>query len=310
MTAYAAGESATSVAGRFGYTVSGVLNYVRRNGGSVRDLSSSNRRRDLNDECFDTWNEESMYFAGLLAADGYITDRANNFRVSLTLAEKDKEVIERCRTFLGTTRGVTVLSRTLPSGTPARYHQLTVSSRKLFDRLRAAGLRNNNQSRVVEELADSRHFWRGVVDGDGCVQFKGRTGKSAVLSLVGGRALLEQFASFAGATATGTVAEVSPHKSIWRVSLRVSTSLRVMESLYRNCSVSLDRKRKFALQILAEYSRRAADRSAAAHSRRGRICATVGCPRPVYYSNGRCKVCYIRMWRQRRRGSDGTAAIA
>jgi hypothetical protein len=64
---------------------------------------------------------------------------------------------------------------------------------------------------IAPELAASRHFWRGVVDGDGSI-FTVKTGHSGI-SLVGSQRLLDAFLGFLRERNLSGRMTVCPHKA-------------------------------------------------------------------------------------------------
>jgi hypothetical protein len=88
-------------------------------------------------------------------------------RVQLRLSEIDRGHVEKFRQFLSSTHAVTVS----PPGNFGGYQSrasvcYTVSSRRLGERLLELG---RYEGQIAAELVGSRHFWRGVVDGDGSI---------------------------------------------------------------------------------------------------------------------------------------------
>jgi hypothetical protein len=101
---------------------------------------------------------------------------------------------------------------------------------------------------IAPELATSRHFWRGVVDGDGSV-FILKTGYSGI-SLVGSRRLLEAFLEFLRECNLSGRMTVSPHKSIHEVSTAGHLAELIIDELYRNATTVLERKAAAAGPII------------------------------------------------------------
>jgi hypothetical protein len=100
------------------------------------------------------------------------------------------------------------------------------------------------------EMAESRDFWRGVVDGDGTVILDGAQRPN--LRLNGNYELLAQFAQYCRQWVP-TNASPRPHSTIYRVSLAGEYAVRMIRQLYIQGDTALDRKQETANRILQLY---------------------------------------------------------
>jgi hypothetical protein len=153
------------------------------------------------------------------------------------LADKDRGHLIKFRDFLRSTHAITSVPRQpggWGTGSAARY---SVRSRELHDRLKGLGVRGPELS---PDLTVSRHFWRGVVDGDGWVG-------DHRMELVGYPYVVRPFAAFLGENGIPEPS-VRPHKSIERVQLGGATAVSALRLLYADCSVALERKHINAAQ--------------------------------------------------------------
>ena len=137
----------------------------------------------LNHEAFDIITNDAAYWIGFLFADGSVfqQQRGGAPFVQLRLSEIDRGQLEHFRQFLDSTHAIT----TSPPGNFGGYQsrasvRYTVSSRRLAGRLLELG---RYEGPIAPELTVSRHFWRGVVDGDGSI-YTLKAGYSGI-SLVG-----------------------------------------------------------------------------------------------------------------------------
>jgi hypothetical protein len=101
---------------------------------------------------------------------------------------------------------------------------------------------------IAPELAASRHFWRGVVDGDGSV-FILKTGYSGI-NLVGSQRLLDAFLGFLRERNLSGRMIVRPHKSIHELRTAGYLAELIIDELYRNATTALDRKAAAAASII------------------------------------------------------------
>lgn len=250
---YTNGESSTSVANDLGTSHKVICTSLRKSGVALRDASERHRTCNLNEAAFDVWTPEASYWAGFLFADGHITSPSTGSRqLVLRLKISDREHIEGFRGFLQSTHKVTVVRHLVKQRTHLSVG-LSVTSSVLADRLIDVGMTNSRVTpRVASpELAGSKHFWRGVVDGDGHLGSRnlprGRHGHA--LSVVGDQELMEQFRGFVKST-IGFLPNVNPHKSIYVIQVAEHKALQLAHILYGDCLVdgspALDRKLKIA----------------------------------------------------------------
>ncbi len=134
------------------------------------------RKYDLDQTAFDTITEESAYWIGFLYADGSVGKGNGSYRISVSLKESDKEHLEKLCDFFKTPKQRV---KHVPS---TKSYQLVISSYILWKRLQDLGFNNKKSwnAKPPEELKNNRHFWRGVIDGDGSLNSSLRKDQSTV----------------------------------------------------------------------------------------------------------------------------------
>lgn len=254
---YARGQTCAEIAADFGVTGVAILDVLNRRGVPIR------RRCTLRNDALDELTPEAAYWCGFLFADGNVRKGSLTRQptVGLDLAERDREHLEKLRSFLGSTHKISIGNKS-----PLSY-QFRVSSTRLAERLFELG---RYEGPIAPELAASRHFWRGLVDGDGslgCYAKRPGSQPSPQFRLCGqGRALLA-FTKFLHEDAsTGARLTVRPHKSIYNVGTTGWSAARIVELLYEDAPVALDRKAETARVIIAKYRSMMAGRAAVAVS--------------------------------------------
>lgn len=136
---------------------------------------------------------------------------------------------------------------------------------------------------IAPELAASRHFWRGLVDGDGslgCYAKRPGSEPSAQFRLFGEGRALSAFTEFLREDgSTGARLTVRPLKSIYTVGTTGWSAARIVELLYEDAPVALDRKAETASLIISKYRNMLAGRAAAAAAagQRSGLRGSVGC---------------------------------
>jgi hypothetical protein len=122
------------------------------------------------------------------------------------------------------------------------HYTLRFSSQKIANVLTAFGIipRKSLVAKVIG-LENNRHFWRGVLDGDGWLGIgNGHDGDKIVL--VGSYNLLYQFKEFIERNIPGTAVHVKPDGNHCRLFVYSETARILAELLYDNCTIALDRK--------------------------------------------------------------------
>lgn len=181
---------------------------------------------------FDEINEHSAYWIGFLMADGSIIDSNNSLCLRLGISNRDLSHLLKFKLFLKSKNKITYYGN-------ACY--LAIRNSHLCKKLINYGVtpRKSHTAKVCSELEMNRHFWRGVIDGDGCLSInkKGRMS----LELVGSNKLLTQFRSFCKFI-TPFDHKIMKHESVYRTSFSNIQSCIISNFLYENSSIYLTRK--------------------------------------------------------------------
>ena len=260
-----------------GVTFKGVLKHFRMDGASlnkfllekgIKKTRSEQVRKGkgvlrLKDEAFDLLTPEALYWIGFLYADGHI-EKEPRPRISLSLAEKDRDHLNKLNLFIGgdlKIREVFITGKQESRGQinfDGRYYRAAFSSRRIYDKLVSLGFTHNKTYDLVPHrlLKDSRDFWRGVVDGDGWICMSGdkrAEGKYnyPIIGLSGTDETIKDFLYFVKLSGVATKAESSKKKGeVWQVDLHNTPAKQVLTLLYKDAPVYLDRKFKMYQQII------------------------------------------------------------
>jgi hypothetical protein len=203
--------------------------------------------RLINHKAFDEITNDSAYWIGFLFADGSVIRQQKGAPVvQLRLSEVDRGQLEKFRNFLGSTHAISIS----PPGNFGGYQsrasvRFAANSRGLATRLLELG---RYEGPIAAELTESRHFWRGVVDGDGSIWIskRGYVG----FSVVGSQRLLEPFLGFLKERNLARRMTISPDKSIYQVGTAGHLAELIIDELYRNAPVALDRKEAAARPVI------------------------------------------------------------
>lgn len=107
------------------------------------------------------------------------------------------------------------------------------------------------KSQRIELLAryqTDRDFWRGVIDGDGCLAFS--TDGYPLLSLVGSEELMTQFRDFVRTFIPSYTAKIGQNKGAFRIHASGKGAAHITSVLYNGATIFLDRKMEKARLIM------------------------------------------------------------
>lgn len=241
---YVRGQTCDQIAADFGVSGVAILGVLNRRGVPIR------RRCTVRHDALDEVTPESAYWCGFLFADGNVHRRSMRQQpvLSVGVAERDLQQIVKLRSFLGSTHKICIGNRRHPS------YQFHVASTRLSQRLCSLG---RYEGPISQELVISRDFWRGLVDGDGslgCYRKRPSGEPSAQFRLCGERRTLLAFTEFLREEgSTGANLTVRPHKSIYSVGTTGWSAARIVQLLYGDAPVALDRKAEMARLIITKY---------------------------------------------------------
>lgn len=207
------------------------------------------KKHTLNENAFDCIDtQECAYWLGFLLADGYVSQKHR--KLSINLQRRDAGHLYKLKSFLGATHGVNFHKQTYYEGSIANF---TVTSGALTAKLRSHGMIAGNKTIADVPQALVRHYLRGAVDGDGTVRTqltkrkRGGVKYESVVELVGTLETMELFRGYC-ISIVNTKASIEKRIGMYCYRLKGPMALDVIESLYRNSSVSLTRKAERAME--------------------------------------------------------------
>lgn len=242
---YRDGQSTASIGNRFDVSAGVINKKLRENGVEIRNLSESHRKHTFKEDAFESLNNETLYWLGFLITDGGIYNpEYGQKQILLSLSTKDEEHVEKFKKFLNAEHPIVTNER--DGYTSAR---ITITSDEMASDLRDYGItqRKSFTAKASDELIDSRHFWRGVIDGDGCIST--RKNGTPRLRLHTAEPLTKQFDRYIKTVCT-TEAQARPHKNnIYVFGLTGGPAKKAIKHLYSDTSTYLERKKSLANDI-------------------------------------------------------------
>jgi hypothetical protein len=248
---YNSGKSQIYIEKELNLTRKTIRELLKSKGIEYRDKSEQkfiDYGTQLDETVFDKLTPESLYWIGLLFADGHI--EKNEFSICLTLDNKDYKHLENFKTFLKSNRKITK-----DKGDCSRVR---INSKKLWNRLKELGFTHNKSEvgKPHQLLKNSRDFWRGVVDGDGGVY---NYDYMIQMALCGTLETIFDFVIYCNNKAGVNDKYPSPSNkkgytknNLFQVSYYANDCKKVLNLLYKDATVYLDRKYKTYLEVCQE----------------------------------------------------------
>lgn len=226
---YQNGATSNQLAIKFDCHHSTILRLLQRH--NIPRRSISYRKYSLEIPDFENLLEIDYYWLGFLLADGCVSKG----QLIVHLASRDIEHLEKMKQWLRSEHKIT-----RPTVTSAR---ISVSSKELVSRLAQFGIveRKSLIANVSDVLKNSRHFWRGMIDGDGHIAF--RKDGYWTIQLVGTKQVCESFSDFVHQVLNVRYNTHERKGQNHHITSITGKRARVLiEHLYNSATIYLDRK--------------------------------------------------------------------
>jgi len=206
------------------------------------ELGFVTRKHTSDETFFDTWSQHSVYLLGYILTDGNIAWNPikGYYTLTITAAEKDKAHLELMRNLLQSTKPLLYAPKT-------RSYRLIVNSKILCRKLMRLGILPRKSLTVKFPKMPKVYLWhfiRGVVDGDGSVNYfaRKRSPYFSVRIYSGSpkflHKLVQTIKTLSGIE--GNVRRVA--KNVYGVDYSCSRGKKLAHFLYSGASISLERK--------------------------------------------------------------------
>lgn len=212
-------------------------------------LRPTPRKYTLNETFFDVIDtEEKAYWLGFISADGCIK---NTNSLEITLATKDVNHLEKLRQSLQSNAPIVLTTTTLSNMKSYNGYKLRIYSSRLIQDL-SNKLVTKRKSLTLQPYSVrsdlQKDYWRGFIDGDGCIQL--HNAKVVSLELMGTLQVVSAFREWANSISEITT-KITKMRNVYiqRMGKR-QTVYDLLSVLYRNCEFFLDRKKEKAESVL------------------------------------------------------------
>lgn len=223
---YSKGVSIQSIANQLGISGSSFYRLLKENGLN-RSLSQSLSSNYSRDTLFSELpREEVQYWLGFIAADGSLSYRGT---LSLNLSPKDFNHLNKYIEFS---------SANFLSG--QNYIRAYFDNKQVAQRLISYGITPSKTRTLEMNIPITRHFIRGVFDGDGCISLGKKSNKFSIVSAS------EKFAVqiFDFFKSESVLLNFNCYNGLYMISTGAYDKLRVVnEILYKDSTVFLERKK-------------------------------------------------------------------
>jgi len=263
---YVAGETTIQLSRVFECSDAAIWHLLRRNDIKTRDRSHSARKYTANYNFFDVIDTpEKAYVLGYFYADGSNNISTNRFLISsvdtdilkkvLVVMDSDAPLEKVSQNTIGN-----IINSGKPIKTNKKKHTIRISSKRLCESLEKLGCDQvktyNLKFPTLEMVPYSllRHFIRGYMDGDGYVYSnKMKSGKPCLcVGFCGTISIVTGIQNYLN-TALETTGSIREKGKIFETNYGGSLQANaVLEHLYKNSTIHMDRKFKKYQDILAE----------------------------------------------------------
>lgn len=244
---YQDGISARQISFEYDIADVTIISLLKRNNIFIRNRSNSRRTNQIKENVFDEINEESAYWIGFILSDGNIYYPKNRSKqLNFGLKESDWEHLEKFKKFIGSNKQLYYNNKAV---------FLSIYSDKIVTKLEEYGLtqRKSKTAKVPEILKNNRHFWRGVVDGDGWIHVNYNPGLSRI-GLCGTFDVINDFSFFIKSNNKISQKKEHINKNFYSITQGGEYGSEVVKSIYDKSKIFLSRKFDLAVQFCLQYN--------------------------------------------------------
>ena len=199
---------------------------------------------------FETPSQELYYFLGFVAADGYISEN----EIEIGINKKDIHILETFRDLICPDKPIYNKQKT-------DSYTLKISCKKYIPKFKKFfGMESNNKCYEVRfpQIPDEfyKDFIRGYIDGDGTIDLtKGYKANNVYigprLRILGNKHFLCSLNEKTKEFVKHNTNAISPKgkENIFYITYNFSTAKSILTWLYKDCSISLNRKKERAYEV-------------------------------------------------------------
>lgn len=235
------------IAETYNVSASAIAKILKGQNINIKNGNNRVANRYVNSDYFNTDTEGAAYFYGLMLADGCMTGRGS--RLSIELKASDRGILDTMRDELNITNPVATIINSKKNSSSLSF---TVDGiYRSFVELSYTSQKSTKEV-APERFINSRHFWRGMIDGDGSISKIGCKGSKVYLC--GSKKICEQFLSYCKSVNPSISTSVVLMKgSLYRVNITGIKAATILNELYSNAEFKLERKFTNAEGVINKY---------------------------------------------------------
>ena len=215
-----------------------------------------NKKRSQDSEVFKIFTSESCYWAGFIAADGWV----NKYNLGIELSIKDINHLKKFRSFINSNCDISTRKK-FSFGKIFKYCNLYIYSKKMIDVLKENFNIVSNKSLVYvmpEKISKDmqKHFIRGYIDGDGSIGWHKHNNKPRVHVCSGSKKLLEQIKKIIkeqNKRAGNPSILKTKSGNLYTLSFMGHQAYDILNWLYKDSTIYLDRKYEKYIEVISRY---------------------------------------------------------
>lgn len=245
---YETGSTLKEICTLFEVSRESIAKILRKNSVIIQNGNTRIAERGVKADFFEQDNEQAAYFYGFLLADGNIADSG---KVSICLQSDDSHILESFKSELNLSSAV----RHNVRKTGERYSQLCFTNKRIAESLNNLGMfpRKSLSEKAPEKYLNNKHFWRGVIDGDGSISDVPKS--TARFYLCGSKEMCKQFLEYCKTIEPSLKCNVNLSAGeLYRVTFSGVKASKLLQELYSDCQFSLLRKQDRANKIIGKYN--------------------------------------------------------
>lgn len=211
------------------------------------------RKYTLNENIFENIdNESKAYWLGFILADGSLQIRKSGQEVlKLSLAIIDEPHLQKFLDFIQC--DMPIKKYLVGNGlnlNKSESCEITITSKKIVSDLGKLGIGPRKSFTVALPTLDdklTRHLIRGIWDGDGSVLYRNRNSKypnylRPEVQICGNKLILDGINNIFEDKLSLSKSKLSPVGNIFLFRKSTNSAKKVVEFLYKDCNIALDRK--------------------------------------------------------------------
>lgn len=198
---------------------------------------------------FEIGSEGAAYFYGLMLADGCMTGRDK--RLVIELQSDDSHILDTMKSELNLPNPVSHTVRKIDS---TKASQLAFTVDGIYESFTKLGYTTKKSTLefAPERFLYNRHFWRGMVDGDGSISKV--ESKNRRVYLCGSKELCDQFLIYCQSVNPSISTQTALMKgNLYRLSITGIKAATVLNELYSDSTFKLYRKAYNAERLIEKY---------------------------------------------------------